>query len=167
MAYIIRHATPRDAATINQLCVEAYEEFAPVVGQDNWQQLREALASAYDLSALGELIVAEGASGVIGVVLYIPPGQSDGRSMPQAWATIRMLAVAPARRGEGIGRKLTEACIERARLDGAEAIGLTTADMMKVAEPMYERMGFKKELDLGTRFGVQHARYKLALNEGD
>ncbi|MFL6214164.1 MAG: GNAT family N-acetyltransferase [Blastocatellia bacterium] len=165
MPYTIRQATPVDASAINRLCVEAYAEFESVVGQDNWRQMREALASAADLSTLGELLVAEDANGVIGVVLYIPPGKSDGRSIPQAWATIRMLAVSPASRGSGVGRKLTEECINRARRDGAEAIGLTTADMMKVAEPMYERMGFQKEAALGTRFGVRHARYKLPLNE--
>jgi len=36
---------------------------------------------------------------------------------------------------------------------------------MRVAEPMYERMGFKKEAELGTRFGVKHARYVLILKE--
>ena len=37
--------------------------------------------------------------------------------------------------------------------------------MMKVAEPMYQRMGFSKEADLGARYGVPHAGYKLTLNE--
>src|SRR5689334_12346167 len=120
MPYTIRQAMPGDAAAINQLCVEAYAEFESVVGRDNWLQMREGLASAYDLAALGELLVAEDAGGVIGVVLYIPPGRSDGRSIPQAWATIRMLAVAPASRGQGIGRRLAEACVSRARRDGAE-----------------------------------------------
>jgi ribosomal protein S18 acetylase RimI-like enzyme len=165
MTYTIRQATHLDAPAINQLCVAAYEEFESAVGRDNWLQLKETLARAADLSSLGELLVAEDASGVIGVVLYIPPGKSDGQAIPQAWATIRMLAVSPASRGRGVGRKLTETCIDRARRDGAEIIGLTTADMMTVAEPMYQRMGFKKEIDLGTRLGVQHARYKLTLSE--
>ena len=30
---------------------------------------------------------------------------------------------------------------------------------------MYERMGFKKEVELGTRLGVTQARYALILNE--
>jgi ribosomal protein S18 acetylase RimI-like enzyme len=58
---------------------------------------------------------------------------------------------------------LTRECIERARKDGADSIGLTTAEMMTVARPMYERMGFIKESDLGERFGVKHARYVLKL----
>jgi len=35
--------------------------------------------------------------------------------------------------------------------------------MMTVARPMYERMGFIKEADLGERLGVKHARYVLQL----
>ena len=77
----------------------------------------------------------------------------------------RMLAVSPMNRGRGIGRKLAQECIDRALRDGAKAIGLTTGEMMRVAEPMYERMGFKKEAELGTRFGVKHARYVLILKE--
>jgi ribosomal protein S18 acetylase RimI-like enzyme len=165
MPYTIRPATSLDGPAINQLCVEAYEEFAHVVGQDNWLQMKVRLSSAADLMALGELLVAEDAGGVIGAVLYVPAGRSDGTLVPSEWATIRMLAVSPASRGRGIGRKLTEECINRARRDGAEIIGLTTADMMQIAEPMYQRMGFRKEAELGTRYGVRHTRYKLTLNE--
>ena len=76
-----------------------------------------------------------------------------------------MLAVSPLSRGVGIGKRLTQECIDRANRDGAEAIGLTTSEMMKVAQPMYERMGFKKEEELGKRFGVKHARYVLGLKK--
>ena len=76
---------------------------------------------------------------------------------------MRTLAVLPLHRGKGIGHRLTCECIDRARRDGAEAIALTTAEMMTVARPMYERLGFIKESDLGKRFGVQHARYILRL----
>lgn len=163
MPYITRQATLLDFSAINDLCVEAYHEFEISVGPDNWQQMRDTLSHASDLSRIGELILAEDATGLLGVILYVPPGKSDGVSIPVEWASIRMLAVSPLCRGRGIGRKLTQECIDRARRDGAAAIGLTTAEMMRVAQPMYERMGFRKEEDLGTRFGVKHARYVLML----
>ena len=157
----MRDARPSDSEAINHLCVNAYAEFRPVIGEPNWTRLRETLSRASSLSHQGELIVAEGASGVLGVVLYVPHRHDLSGSAQSAW--LQTLAVSPLHRGKGIGRSLTRECIERARRDGAESIGLTTAEMMTVARPMYERLGFTKESDLGQRFGVSHARYVLKL----
>lgn len=165
MDYTIRQATPRDSTAINDLCVAAYQEFETVVGPANWQQMRDSLAHASDLSSIGELILAEDSAGLLGVILYIPPGKSDGINIPREWASIRMLAVSPGGRGRGIGRRLTQECIDRACRDKADAVGLTTAEMMRVAQPMYERMGFKKEAELGTRFGVNQGRYVRTLKQ--
>ncbi len=55
---------------------------------------------------------------------------------------VRLLAVAPGIRGQGIGRALVEACIARARQSGASEIGLHTSDTMQSAKQLYERMGF-------------------------
>jgi predicted N-acetyltransferase YhbS len=159
--FIVRDARPSDSEAINHLCVEAYAEFRPVIGEPNWKRLRETLSTASSLINEGELIVAEDASGVVGVVLYIPPRQGISGSPRSAW--LQTLAVSPSRRGQGVGGGLTRECIERARRDGADSIGLTTAEMMTVARPMYERLGFTKESDLGQRFGVPHARYVLRL----
>lgn len=159
--FIVRDARPSDSEAINQLCVEAYVEFRPTIGERNWQRLRETLSRASHLSNEGELIVAEDSSGILGVVLYIPPAHDQRVRSRSAW--LQTLAVAPLHRGKGIGRRLTRECIERARKDAADAIGLTTAEMMTVARPMYERMGFMKESDLGDKFGVKHARYILRL----
>jgi predicted N-acetyltransferase YhbS len=160
--FIVRNARPSDSEAINQLCVEAYVEFRSTIGETNWQRLRETLSRASDLANEGDLIVAEDSSGVLGMVLYKPP-DNDGDVAPKS-AWLQTLAVSPLHRGKGVGRSLTRECIDRARKDGASSIGLTTAEMMTVARPMYERLGFIKESDLGDRFGVEHARYVLKLN---
>jgi ribosomal protein S18 acetylase RimI-like enzyme len=163
MSVTIRRATPPDSPSINTLCVEAYREFETAVGPANWRQMYEVLAHAADLSRVGELILAEDAGGLLGVIVYVRPGNSDGVTMPAEWASIRMLAVSPSCRGRGVGKRLTQECIDRARRDGAEAIGLTTGEMMRIARPMYERMGFQKDAELGSRMGVEHARYVMRL----
>jgi ribosomal protein S18 acetylase RimI-like enzyme len=165
MPYTIRKAMPPDYAAINKLCVEAYMEFEPLVGAANWQLMQEVLSKASDLSDIGEFILAENNQQLLGVIVYIPPGNSDGMTIPAEWASIRMLAVSPLYRGKGIGKKLTQECVDSARRDKPEAIGLTTGDMMRIAQPMYERMGFKKDAELGSRMGVKHARYVLMLNQ--
>jgi ribosomal protein S18 acetylase RimI-like enzyme len=159
----MRDARPSDSDRINHLCVEAYVEFRTTIGEANWHRLRETLSRASDLSHEGQLIVAADASGVLGVVLYVAHGRTPERNLAGKIAVMRTLAVSPLHRAKGIGHSLTCECIDRARKDGADAIALTTAEMMTVARPMYERLGFIKESDLGKRFGVPHARYVLRL----
>jgi ribosomal protein S18 acetylase RimI-like enzyme len=161
--FIVRDARLSDSEAINHLSVKAYAEFRAIIGEPNWIRLRETLSRASSLRNEGELIVAEDSSGVLGIVLYIPPRQDQSEAPKSAW--LQTLAVSPLHRGKGIGRSLTCECIERARRDGADSIGLTTAEMMTVARPMYERLGFTKESDLGHRFGVTHARYVLKLSQ--
>ena len=140
-AFIIRDALRTDGEAINHLCVEAYEEFREIVGEDNWQQMKETLAHASALADKGQLIVADVASKVAGVVLYCRAGESNDAGLAANTAWLRTLAVTPAHRGKGIGRDLTQECIKRARTEGAGAIALTTAEMMTVARPMYEAHG--------------------------
>lgn len=70
-----------------------------------------------------------------------------------------MLVVDPAARGQGIGRRLTEACLDRGRRDGAEVIALHTSPAMDVALGLYLRMGFRLEKKVPDRFGVPYAVY--------
>jgi ribosomal protein S18 acetylase RimI-like enzyme len=74
-----------------------------------------------------------------------------------------MLVVDPRARGKGIGRSLTEACIERARRDGASAISLHTSPAMEAALALYLKMGFELERPVPDRFGVPYGVYLLRL----
>lgn len=55
---------------------------------------------------------------------------------------IRLLVVSPAARGKGVGKALTQACLQRARQRGSQQMILHTTLAMQVAWGMYERMGF-------------------------
>ena len=72
------------------------------------------------------------------------------------------LVVEPKARGRGVGRALTEECIERALQDGAQLISLHTSPAMETARAMYQRMGFSLAKALPDRFGVPYAVYTLA-----
>ena len=94
------------------------------------------------------LIVAENGSGeMLACVTYVAPGRSPVTKLglPVEWAVIRLLAVDPGARGLGLGRRLTEECIARARQDGANTVGLHTVPEMEVAHGLYERMGFVRD----------------------
>jgi ribosomal protein S18 acetylase RimI-like enzyme len=78
---------------------------------------------------------------------------------------VRLLAVGPAGRGRGLGRRLMEECIRRSRAAGAPALTLHTTDMMRVAMGLYERMGFARapELDFAPAPDVVVKGYRLRL----
>jgi ribosomal protein S18 acetylase RimI-like enzyme len=148
---------------IAQLVVEAYQEYAASMTPTAWKQMRAGLASIAHLAAPVTLLVAEDLAELAGSVAYYPPGSSDTRLFPQHWASLRLLAVAPAQRHRGVGRQLTEACVARAREDGAREIGLHTSELMSTARRMYERMGFREAGELPMRFGLRYWRFVLPL----
>ena len=99
----------------------------------------------------------------MGSVGYCPAGKGKSEIFPQDWATVLVLAVAPAHRGRGIARALVSACIACARDDSAQVIGLFTSELMTDAQQLYESLGFHREHELPPRLGLRYWRYKLDL----
>jgi GNAT superfamily N-acetyltransferase len=113
-------------------------------------------------------IVAENDGAVVGAVLLYPPGavaNPGGKPITREWPEVRLLAVAPAARGKGVARRLMEECIRRTRAAGAPGLTLHTADIMRVAMHLYERMGFSRapELDFSPAPGITAKGYRLPL----
>ena len=124
----------------------------------------QSVAAMSALARHSEVLVADIGGEVAGAVAYFGPG-----AMPKLeffdpdWPIIRMLVVDPIARGLGIGRRLTEACIRRARGDGASLIALHTSPAMEVALAMYLRMGFVFKRTAPDRFGVPYGVYVLPI----
>jgi ribosomal protein S18 acetylase RimI-like enzyme len=76
-----------------------------------------------------------------------PDGFAQLRFRPSLYtgaldAYLEELYVAPALRGQGLGRALLEAALEHARERGARHIDLNTSEDDVAARALYERMGF-------------------------
>ncbi len=110
---------------------------------------RAYLASALDVWGRmehGTVIVAESDGRLVGTVTFFPDANDEGTptTFGPGTAGLRATAVHPEARGLGIGRRLVEACIERAVASGATSIALHTADFMRAAVQLYERTGFRR-----------------------
>lgn len=158
----IEHLSAADHAAVGRLLLEAYADYSERIGAD-WPRLRDALVHAAGRLADAEIAGLRGSAALDAVVFYFPPGRSDGVIFPRDWASLRLLGVAPAARGRGLSRLLTEWCIARARDQGAARIGLHTSEAMTRARGLYERMGFVIDGDLPMNFGLRYWRFRLDL----
>ncbi|MFL5539823.1 MAG: GNAT family N-acetyltransferase [Longimicrobiaceae bacterium] len=155
-------ATPADHPEIAALNVAAYEEFRAHTGEEVWARMRANLEAVDGFAAGGEILVAREDGRLLGAVAYYPPG-STAPPLPAEWASVRVLAVDPSARGRGVAAALMEACIARARAQGAAVLGLYTTEMMAAARALYARLGFVQDAELPPRHGQPCRRYRLDL----
>ncbi len=161
MKFTIRDFQQADAAAVNEVAIKAFAQFKGKYS--DWDSFQRGIGRMSELSKTAELIVAEAAGQILGAVGYVGPHIEKGY-FPIEVPCIRMLVVDPQARGNGLGRLLTQACIDRAVRDGASKIGLHTSPVMNVALPLYLRMGFLKDHDIEPIRGVPYAIYYKALS---
>jgi predicted N-acetyltransferase YhbS len=154
---MVRDADVADLERVASVLYAANCEFESVLPSTFFQAY---LASVLDIESRREaqLLVAEHDGRVVGTITLYPDASREGWGWPASWAGIRAVAVEPSARGLGIGRRLAEECVDRARALGAAAVCLHTAALMAAARTMYERVGFRRaqafDRDAGELFGV-------------
>jgi GNAT superfamily N-acetyltransferase len=164
----IRDAYPGDREAIRQVTLSAFQEYASAM-PSRWEEYRRHILETLADVKSAEQIVAEHDGAILGTILLYPAGTTFSRpgGAPSALAgpEVRLLAVAPAARAQGIGTALMRECIRRARRSGAPVLTLHTTDRMSVAMRMYERMGFVRapELDFQVDEELTVKGYRLKL----
>lgn len=166
----LRDPREGDAEAVREVTMAAFREYAahmPV----HWEGYREAILATLANVTPAEQVVAEREGVIVGSVLLYPAGAvfspPNRPPMTLACPEMRLLAVAPAARGAGIGAALVSECIRRARRSGSRALTLHTSDVMQAAMRMYERMGFVRDPELDFRLSeavtVKGYRFNLDL----
>ena len=166
--FVVRDARADETDTIIRVTIAAYVQYGAYMPPDAWHEYREDIRANLSDAANGDHIVAERDGHIVGSVLMkTPPREPSQGDMPRATDApeMRLLAVEPAARGSGIGRRLTKECIRRARAQGYASLTLHTHEIMAVALRMYERMGFVRapELDYSPVPGEIVKGYRLEL----
>jgi ribosomal protein S18 acetylase RimI-like enzyme len=166
---LIRPIRPEEYEALGELTVAAYHSIpAEMPHQEIYDlQLRDVAQRAQTSCVL----VAVGPDGELlgGVTFVSGPNDPYSEELREGEAGIRMLAVDPARQGRGVGRALTEACLERARAADRARLVLHTGAFMPAAVHLYETMGFERrpELDFAPAPGIDLIAYALELGGQD
>jgi len=146
---------PVEFLEIGKLMVEVYsqlEGFPKPIDQPDYYKL---LANVGELTRTPgtELLVAVSAESKIeGADVYFSDmknyGSGGKATSEKNAAGFRLLAVDPIARGLGIGKLLTNECIDRSRTKKLSQLIIHTTMAMQTAWKMYENMGFKRSPDL-------------------
>ena len=163
---IIRNARPDELDEVSLLLRDAYQQYENSIPPERWKQYLEDIVDVRSRLDESDLIVAELKRRLVGcVTLYLDGSKSFPEVWPAGWAVVRLLAVHPEHRGHAIGHALMEECIRRCRQAKVTTIGLHTAEIMAVAQKMYERMGFVRfpESDFHPAPGITVMAYRLQL----
>jgi len=144
-ALTIRDARPVEGEVILALTLAAYEQYAAALGS-LWPLYRANIVDTLTRVAPAEQIVADRGGVLVGAVLLYPAGAPmPGTDRPASGPEVRLLAVPPRARGQGIAEALMRECVRRAHGAGATALLLHTTDMMQTAMRLYERLGFSRD----------------------
>ncbi len=145
--FAIRLVRPEEYGPLGELTVAAYHGPPDVIHQQDTydRQLRDVAHRA----RVSCVLVAVGPGGeLLGGATYVSgPDDPYSEELREGEAGIRMLAVDPARQRQGLGRALTQACLDRARADGRKRLVLHTGTWMPDAIRLYEGMGFDRRPD--------------------
>src|SRR5215813_4524502 len=141
---VVRDAATRDRNAIRELTLAAYAEYAARMPA-HWDGYRRNILATLDDVRPAAQLVAEREDAIVGTVLLYPA--AGERSSPE----VRLLAVAPAARRQGVASTLMLECVRRARRSGAPSLTLHTTEVMEAARRLYGRMGFVRAPELDFR----------------
>jgi GNAT superfamily N-acetyltransferase len=163
--FLIRPVRPDEYGPLGELTVAAYHSLPDVMDhQDAYDRQLRDVARRAETSCV---LVAVGPKGeLLGGVTYVRgPDDPYSEELAEGEAGMRMLAVDPARQGQGIGRLLAQACLDRARAAGRTRLVLHTGAWMPGAIALYEKMGFSRrpEIDFAPAPGIDLIAYSFDL----
>jgi predicted N-acetyltransferase YhbS len=159
---VIRLAVRQDVPQIVGVIEAAFAQYRGIIPPPIFESYLDDMRAIGERWDEAEVLVAERDGRVVGSVAFYSDASLEGLGLPKEWAGLRTLAVHPEARGLGIGRLLSERCVEMARDLGAPAFGLHTAGFMTAACRIYATLGFRRAPEFDLR-----ASAILGLDGGD
>jgi ribosomal protein S18 acetylase RimI-like enzyme len=150
MTYEVREARPEEYDALGELAGAAYAALDGETDDGYLPEVRDVRGRAPHAPVLAAVDVH---GTLVGTVTYVPgPENRYAEIARDGEAEFRMLAVAPAAQGRGIGRVLAEAVLARARAEGRAGVAIYTRPSMLAAHRLYASLGFERDAERDWEF---------------
>jgi ribosomal protein S18 acetylase RimI-like enzyme len=163
-----RHGTKKDLQELKNLAIISWTPFMEQLTEDNWDSLNKTISNDKTYTDLIDqstcIVCVSDNDDIIGMAFLVPNGNPTD-IYEKEWSYIRFVSVDPKFSGQGIGRKLTNMCLDLAKQNGEKIIALHTSEIMDKARHIYESLGFRILKEIDQRLGKRYWLYKLDLNE--
>lgn len=153
--YHIREAQPNEFDEVGVLMVNVYSQLDGFPKKNEQPNYYKTLANVgqFTVKPKVKLLIAKSHKDTIdGAVVYFGDMQyygSGGSAPKERYAAgFRLLAVSYNAKGKGIGKLLTNYCIELAKKEKQNQLIIHSTKAMEIAWKMYEKLGFKHSEDL-------------------
>jgi ribosomal protein S18 acetylase RimI-like enzyme len=167
MNIIYREGTNQDKDKLKELGLKSYGQFKNELTEDNWGKMNNFLsnvASYTELLKISKCFVCLDNEKLVGMAYLVSKGNPTD-IFQKEWSYIRMVGVAPEYSGNGIGKRLTQLCIDFANESNENIIALHTSEFMNSARYIYEKIGFKAIKELAPRYGKKYWLYLLDIKK--
>jgi ribosomal protein S18 acetylase RimI-like enzyme len=158
-----RKGIPSDKEKLQALGLNAYGQYEKTLDKLHWDKMQSFLNSeeVYDeLLVKSTCFVCEAANEIVGMAYLMPNGNPTDIFEP-GWSYIRMVGVDVNFAGRGIGKALTQMCIDFAKSTHEKCIALHTSEFMDAARHLYESLGFKQVKEIDNRYGKRYWLYQI------
>ncbi len=125
---LYKETSADDLKQLKELAIIAYAQYYSVLTCENQETFNKSLNDEKALLALifkSKIFTCSDGNTIVGMAFLIPH-ENPTDIYHEDWCYIRMLGLHPAYTGQGIGKKLTEMCIEKAKELNEEIIALHT-----------------------------------------
>ncbi|SHM33782.1 GNAT family N-acetyltransferase [Flavobacterium chilense] len=153
--YIIRNADVLEFEAIGKLLIRVYSQLEGFPKENEQPNYYKMLANIGDFTKYPEtelLVATDQKNTILGAVVYFNDMQYYGSggiaTQEQDSAGFRLLGVDTTARGKGIGKLLTQECINKATKSKQKQLIIHSTLAMKTAWKMYENLGFQRSEDL-------------------
>ena len=144
----VRLVTPVEHEAVADLLEAAYG-FEYTISESYRDVLRDVASRAAEHDVW--VAVDDETGALLGTVATPPPGRHISPLALDGELDFRLLGVAPAARGRGIGTTLTRHVLDVARAQGAQRVVMNSGPQMTRAHRLYEALGFRRLPERETR----------------
>jgi len=160
-----REGKIEDRQQLREVALISYGGFEKILTKENWSKLHRNLGSEdfyTNILKIAKCFVCEIENKIIGTAYLVPSGNPT-EIFESDWCYLRMVGVHPNYQGNGIGKQLTQLCIEYARQTDEQIMALHTSEFMDSARYIYEKLGFERIKELRPIFGQKYWLYQMKL----